>query len=98
MTQAQAAKLLKSLKQAAADAHTQWSQYKGAWENHVLVRVKKDIKGKAGVYFRKGEYAIAEPATQMSMNPKTPDRVMRFVYSASVKMDTLIGEKDLELV
>ncbi len=52
---------LRHLQSTATDQVAQWSQYNGHFVGYKLVRLKSDVKTKAGLAFTRGEYAIATP-------------------------------------
>ena len=50
---------LRHLQSTATQQVAQWPQYKGHFAGYKLVRLKSDVKTKAGLAFARGEYAIA---------------------------------------
>ncbi len=85
---------LQALKQQAAAQNAQWPQYKGHFENYILVRVLKTIRTKMGVAFHKGEVTIAEPAFE----PDATYGNNRTVYSFRNQIKTVIAEYEVEVL
>jgi hypothetical protein len=50
---------LRHLQATATAQVSQWPQYTGHFASYQLVRLKCDVKTKAGLAFTRGEYAIA---------------------------------------
>jgi hypothetical protein len=50
---------LKHLQSTATQQVAQWPQYAGHFSGYALVRIKSEVKTKAGLAFTSGEYAIA---------------------------------------
>lgn len=80
---------LKHLQSAATEQVAQWPQYTGHFAGYKLVRLKSDVKTKAGLAFKSGEYAIATPhRDEMPSLPSSGKFVT--VWSRRNKVDTSV--------
>lgn len=89
---------LKHLKSQAEKQNEQWPQYKGHFDNYVLVTVTKRIKTKMGVAFEKGDMAIAVPAIKPHITTDPTWRRFRTVYSFRNQIDTSIPEDAIQVL
>jgi len=77
---------------ALADVqNADYPQYKGHFDNYVLVRLKKTIKTKMGTAFTANELGIARP-----LDPKEPKWIT--VYSFHNKCNTSVRAEDVEVL
>lgn len=84
-----------SLIAEAAAKMAPFPQYRGKFDSYILVRVKRRIRTKMGIAFDRGEIAIASAETR----PEGPnDIICRTVWSRRNSCDTLVLERDVEVV
>ena len=84
---------IESLRLEAEAAHARYPQYRGHWDDHVLVIVNKRVVTKMGLAFEKGEMAMAEPGLSDDVLVGSP---LRSVYSRRTQINTLMDPKDVE--
>ena len=83
------------LKATAAAQVAQYPQYKGHFTNYRLVRLKCDVKTKAGLAFARGEYALAtEKKDELPGLPSNGKFVT--VWSRRNQIDTSVRVTDVE--
>src|SRR5258708_622441 len=87
----------KSIIESAEQVTAKYPQYRGKWNDHKLVRVKRTIKTKLGVAFVAGEVTVAQDAT-LGLLPQYQDEVKGCVSAWSKRngIDTLLKFKDIE--
>ena len=86
---------LASLKAVAAAQVSQHPQYKGHFTSYRLVRLKCDVKTKAGIAFARGEYALAtEKKDELPGLPSNGKYVT--VWSRRNQVDTSVRVTDVE--
>ena len=86
---------LTSLKATATAQVAQYKQYKNHFTSYRLVRVKCDVKTKAGLAFARGEFAIAtEKTDEMPGLPSSGKFVT--VWSRRNQVDTSVRVSDVE--
>ena len=86
---------LTSLKATAAAQVAQYTQYKHHFTSYRLVRVKCDVKTKAGLAFARGEFAIAtEKKDELPGLPSSGKFVT--VWSRRNQVDTSVRVSDVE--
>jgi len=79
---------LHHLQSAATEQVAQYPQYTGHFAGYKLVKLKRDVKTKAGLAFTQGEYAIAAPRRdEMHILPSSGKFVT--VWSRRNKIDEL---------
>lgn len=84
---------------AKADALlAKYPQYKGAFDKYVLVRIKKNVRTKAGLSFSKDEITIAERITSKVECGPNEGKEVRFVFSFKTTFTTSVFEKDIEVL
>lgn len=76
--------------QIANEQNAKYPQYRGHFDNYVLVRVKRRVKTKLGVAFEKNDIAIADPEVR--------ENGFRIVYSNMNGVDTSVNERDIEVL
>lgn len=92
------------LKRDAEAKVAQYPQYRGHFDNYVLVRVRKRIRTKMGVAFEAGEVSIANPAERINTDAPAFGKRKAYagpwitVWSARNSVDTSIKKKDLEII
>ena len=86
----------KSIIESAEQATAKYPQYRGKWNDHKLVRVKRTIKTKLGVAFVAGEVTVAQDAT-VGLQPQYQEEVKGCVSAWSKRngIDTLLKLKDI---
>lgn len=86
---------LRHLQNTAIEQVAQYPQYRGHFASYRLVKIKCDVKTKAGLAFKRGEYAIATKNHEEM--PKLPSSG-RFVtvWSRRNKIDTSVRTADVE--
>jgi hypothetical protein len=84
------------LKKRAEEQVSQYPQYKGHFDNYVLVRVKKDIKTKFGLAFSKDEIALCKPDVRVHENIRGNTQRMATAWSMNNRIDTSINDKDVD--
>lgn len=86
-----------SIIESAEQATAKFPQYRGKWDGHKLIRVKRTIKTKLGVAFVAGELTVAQDAT-LGLQPKYQDEVKGCVSAWSKRngIDTILKLKDIE--
>jgi hypothetical protein len=86
---------LTSLKTIATEQVAQYPQYKGHFARYRLVRIKCDVKTKAGLAFARGEYALAtEKEDALPGLPSSGKFVT--VWSRRNQVDTSVRVSDVE--
>lgn len=86
---------LTSLVATAAAQVAQYSQYRNHFASYRLVRVKCDVKTKAGLAFARGEFAIAtEKKDELPGLPSSGRYVT--VWSRRNRIDTSVRVTDVE--
>jgi hypothetical protein len=88
---------LESLKALAAKQVAQYPQYKGHFTRYRLVRIKCDVKTKAGLAFARGEYAIATEKTDELPNLPSSGKFAT-VWSRRNQVDTSVRVTDVEWI
>ena len=88
---------LNSLKATATAQVAQYRQYKNHFTTYRLVRVKSDVKTKAGLAFARGEFAIAtEKKDELPGLPSSGKFVT--VWSRRNQIDTSVRVNDVEWI
>ena len=86
---------LTSLKATATAQVAQYPQYKNHFTTYRLVRIKSDVKTKAGLAFARGEFAIAtEKKDELPGLPSSGKFVT--VWSRRNQLDTSVRVRDVE--
>lgn len=86
---------LRHLQNTATGQVAQWPQYNGHFAGYKLVKLKRDVKTKAGLAFTQGEYAIAAPRRdEMPTLPSSGKFVT--VWSRRNKIDTSVRVAEIE--
>ena len=86
---------LTTLKTTAAAQVARYPQYRGHFTSYRLVRVKGDVKTKAGLAFTRGEYAIAtEKKDELPGLPSSGKFIT--VWSRRNQIDTSVRVGDVE--
>ena len=76
-----------------------YPQYANHFDDFVLVKIKKNIRTKMGFAFLKDEVTIAAPVTRTDLlGIENKVTTTRQVWSFTNAVDTLIKEKDLEVL
>lgn len=87
------------LKTAAERSVASYPQYRGHFDNYILVRIRRTVRTKFGVAFEKGDYAIAAPqAHPVEGQGVRPVRMFRDVWSQLNEIDTSIEERHVEVI
>jgi hypothetical protein len=82
---------LELARKAVEASHAASPQYKGHWDDYVLVVVRKKITTKMGLAFEKGDVTLAAPAlTETDIYPP-----LRAVYSQRNHIDVLLDPDDV---
>jgi len=98
MTSENKTNMTEMTKARAARTLAKYPQYRGHFDNYILVQINRQIKTKFGIAFEKGDYAIARPATS---RPEFGSRMtweFRTVWSDRNNIDTSVPEKYLTVV
>lgn len=98
MTPSEFYNALRTLKRDASAVLAQYPQYKGHFDNYVLVRVTKRIKTKGGVAFEAGDVSIANPNTTVCESGRYKGRRFVTVWSARRMVDTSIKCQDVQFL
>jgi len=85
----------KSLQATAAMQVAQYPQYKNHFASYRLVRIKCDVKTKAGLAFARGEFAIATEKTDELPGLPSSGRFVT-VWSRRNQVDTSVCVCDVE--
>ncbi len=95
MSQIDLSATIESLKATAAAQVARYPQYRGHFASYRLVRIKSDVKTKAGLAFARGEYAIAtERKDELPGLPSSGKYVT--VWSRRNSVDTSVRVTDVE--
>jgi hypothetical protein len=86
---------LASLKSTAAAQVAQHPQYKNHFASYQLVKIKSDVKTKAGLAFARGEFAIATKKTDELPGLPSSGRFVT-VWSRRNQVDTSVRVSDVE--
>lgn len=86
---------LNCLKETANAQVARYPQYKGHFANYRLVRIKCEVKTKAGLAFTRGEYALATPKTDELPGLPSSGRFVT-VWSRRNQCDTSVRVSDVE--
>lgn len=86
---------LMNLKATATAQVAQWPQYKNHFAGYRLVRIKCDVKTKAGLAFARGEYALATPKQDELPGLPSSGRFV-IVWSRRNRIDTSVRVSDVE--
>ena len=96
------AEIRTTLKVAAEAQVQQYSQYRGHFEDYVLVRACKNIKSKLGQSFVKDELAIARPVVYESQRTLPSGRVKTYhtivVWSLTNRCDTHVILDEIQIL
>jgi hypothetical protein len=87
--------ILTRLKETATAQVAQHPQYKGHFMSYLLVRIKCDVKTKAGLAFARGEYALATPKKDELPGLPSSGRFVT-VWSRRNQVDTSVRVSDVE--
>lgn len=86
---------LTCLRAAATAQVAQYPQYKDHFTNYRLVRLKREVTTKAGLAFRRGEYALA--IEKKDVLPDLPSNgKFVTVWSRRTQVDTSVRATDVE--
>ncbi len=86
---------LRHLQSTATDQVAQWPQYNGHFAGYKLVRIKAEVKTKAGLAFTQGEYAIATPHRDPLPGLPSSGKFVT-VWSRRNKVDTSVRVTEVE--
>lgn len=86
---------LRHLQDTATAQTAQWPQYAGHFAGYKLVRIKRDVRTKAGLAFKSGEYAIATKSPEVLPALPSSGKYVT-VWSRRNKIDTSIRATALE--
>lgn len=86
---------LTSLKAIAAGQVAQYPQYKNHFASYRLVRIKCEVKTKAGLAFARGEFAIATEKTDELPGLPSSGKFVT-VWSRRNKIDTSVRMSEVE--
>jgi hypothetical protein len=98
MTETQKMAKTAELIAAAKAAVAAFPQYRGHFDNYVLVVIRKNVRTKMGLAFERGEYAVARPTAQRIEYGRNAGKYSRIVYSNRNGIDTSILASDYKLV
>jgi len=86
---------LKHLQITATAQVAQWPQYAGHFSGYKLVKIKSEIKTRAGLAFTRGEYAIATKHRDELPGLPSSGRFVT-VWSRRNKVDTSVRATEVE--
>jgi hypothetical protein len=86
---------LKHLQSTATQQVAQWPQYAGHFSGYALVRIKSEVKTKAGLAFTSGEYALATKHRDELPGLPSSGRFVT-VWSRRNKVDTSVRATEVE--
>jgi hypothetical protein len=86
---------LKHLQSTATQQVAQWPQYAGHFSGYKLVRIKSEVKTKAGIAFASGEYALATKHRDELPGLPSSGRFIT-VWSRRNKVDTSVRATEVE--
>ena len=96
------AEIRETLKSAAAAQVRQYPQYRGHFEDYVLVRARKNVKSKLGQSFVKDELAIARPVVYENQRTLPSGRVKNYqtivVWSLTNRCDTHVILDEIQIL
>jgi len=96
------AEIRNTLKTAAAAQVKQYPQYRGHFDNYVLVRARKNVKSKLGLSFTKDELAIARPVVYEDQRTLPSGRVKNYqtivVWSLTTRGDTHVILDEIQIL
>lgn len=96
------AEIRETLKTAAAAQVVQYPQYRGHFDDYVLVRARKNVKSKMGQSFVKDELAVARPVVYESERPGRYGRVKTHytivVWSNTNRCDTHVILDEVQIL
>lgn len=91
-----------ALKTAATIQIRHWPQYRGHFDNYVLVRICKNVKSKLGQSFVQDELAIADPVVYDTQRTLPSGRVKAYqvitVWSMSNRCDTNVILEEIQIL
>lgn len=86
---------LKHLQNTALEQVAQWPQYAGHFSGYRLVKIKSEVKTKAGLAFTRGEYALATKRSDELPGLPSSGRFVT-VWSRRNKIDTSVRATEVE--
>jgi hypothetical protein len=86
---------LQHLQSTAAEQVAQWPQYTGHFASYKLVRLKCEVKTKAGLAFKRNEYAIGVPYRDELPGLPSSGKFAT-VWSRRNKVDTSVRVTEVE--
>lgn len=89
---------LETLKIRAAAQVAQYPQYAGHFAGYRLARVKRDVRTKMGLAFKRGEFVIAVERDASHPHGSTLTSEFATAWSMSNAIDTSIRMRDMEWV
>ncbi len=96
------AEIRETIKTAAAAQVQQYSQYRGHFDDYVLVRARKNVKSKLGQSFVKDEVAIARPVVYEQQRTLPSGRVKTYytivVWSLTNRCDTHVILDEIQIL
>lgn len=96
------AEIREILKTAAAGQVAQYPQYRGHFEDYVLVRARKNVKSKMGQSFVKDELAVARPVVYDQQRTLPGGRVKNYqtivVWSNTNRCDTHVVLDEIQIL
>lgn len=91
-----------TLKTAAAAHVAKYPQYRGHFDNYILVRARKNIKSKLGQSFVKDELAIADPVVYDTQRTLPSGRIKPYqvitVWSITNRCDVHVILDDIQIL
>jgi hypothetical protein len=86
---------LRHLQSTAIQQVAQWPQYTGHFSGYTLVRIKSEVRTKAGLAFTRGEYALATKHCDELPGLPSSGRFVT-VWSRRTKVDTSVRATEVE--
>jgi hypothetical protein len=86
---------LQHLQSTATAQVAQWPQYREHFASYKLVKIKNDVKTKAGLAFSRGEYALATPHRDELPGLPSSGKFVT-VWSRRNKVDTSVRLTEVE--
>jgi len=81
---------------AAKERVKEYPQYLGHFDGYILIRIKKDVRTKMGLAFRKGELAIAKPVGVEILGRRKGLDQWATAFSISNGVDTSISARAVD--
>lgn len=86
---------LRHLQSTATQQVAQWPQYAGHFSGYKLVKIKSEVKTKAGLAFARGEYALATKHSNDLPGLPSSGRFVT-VWSRRHQIDTSVRATEVE--